>query len=71
MCKERKRKSIEIFDDAKFTLHKWWCLEDGGAVDKFYIEETLAKQQLGTKPGKSKILGLPWNKEWAVCGISS
>ena len=41
---ERKLKSIEIFDDAKFTLHKWSSnvasLEDGGVVDESDIEET-------------------------------
>ena len=66
-AKERKLKSIEIFDDARFKLHKWSSnvasLEDGGAVDESDIEETLAKQQLGTKPSESKILGLPWKKD--------
>ena len=66
-AKERKLKSIEIFDDARFKLHKWSSnvasLEDGGAVDESDIEETLAKQQPGTKPSESKILGLPWKKD--------
>ena len=73
-AKERKLKSIEIFDDAKFTLHKWSSnvasLENGGAVDESDIEETLAKQQLGTKSSESKILGLPWKKDIDLLSVT-
>ena len=50
---EKKTKSIAVFDDARFTLHKWnsnvMALEDTSNVDGIDIEASLAKQQLGTK----------------------
>ncbi len=62
-----KQKSIEIFKDATFTLHKWHSneaeLEDhpdspGGE------EETFAKQQFGRPEGaQSSLLGLGWDKK--------
>ena len=72
-AKEKKNRSIEVFNDAKFTLHKWNSnvveLEDGGATDESDSEATLAKEQLGTKPSESKILGLPWNKDGDLLSV--
>ena len=44
-------------------------LEDGGAVDECDNEGNLAKQQLGTKPSVSKILGLPWSKDGDLLSV--
>ena len=61
---ELKQDAIEIFDDAKFRLHKWHSnapelesnMNDGAL--------TFAKQQLRVSPkdNGSKLLGLKWNK---------
>lgn len=60
-----KRGAIKVFEDAKFTLHKWHsnvsALEE--SETRTENEETFAKQQLGTQKGEeSSLLGLPWNK---------
>ena len=66
-AQERKRKATEVFDDAKFVLHKWNSnvpeLEDHRDVKEADDELSFAKQQLGAQPSESKMLGLPWNKE--------
>ena len=64
-AKELRDGAIEIFEDAKFTLHKWNSNEDGlqpKEVNAQSDESTYAKQQLGVKANESKILGLPWDK---------
>ena len=63
---ELKKNSIEIFEDASFTLHKWHSnaavLEDPTCISS-EREETYAKKQLGQPKGEeSSILGLGWNK---------
>ncbi|XP_046863293.1 uncharacterized protein LOC124457043 [Xenia sp. Carnegie-2017] len=64
-AKERKRKSIDVFNDANFNLHKWNSNAhelEADEEEKDDEEETLAKQQLGTKSGESKVLGLEIGK---------
>ncbi|XP_046862793.1 uncharacterized protein LOC124456377 [Xenia sp. Carnegie-2017] len=65
-AKERKRKSIDVFNDANFNLHKWNSNAhelEADEEEKDDEEETLAKQQLGTKSGESKVLGLLWKQK--------
>ena len=64
-AKNFKKLSTEIFDQGKFTLHKWQsnvpALEDA----KVPVEEgetTFAKQKLGGET-QTKLLGLLWDKE--------
>ena len=64
-AKQLRDGAIEIFEDAKFTLHKWNSNEDEIQPNQGEVQSdnsTYAKQQLGAKANKSKILGLPWNK---------
>ena len=63
----KKSKAKEIFQDAKFNLHKWHSNEselelDNDAKDG-NDELSYAKQQLGTTSSETKLLGLPWDKE--------
>ena len=74
--RELKQGAIQIFKDAKFTLHKWNYnapeLEQSGqsstseepseVSDSSSDESTFAKQQLRTKSAETKLLGTPWNK---------
>ena len=63
-AKKLKDGAIEIFEDAKFTLHKWNSNEhelQPEEVNAQSDESTYAKQQLGVKANESKILGLPWD----------
>ena len=64
-AQDMKHGAIEVFEDAKFTLHKWHsnvsALE--GSETRAENEETFAKQKLGTpRGGESSLLGLPWDK---------
>ena len=64
-AKQLRNGAIEIFEDAKFTLHKWNSNEDEIQPNQGEVQSddsTYAKQQLGAKANESKILGLPWNK---------
>ena len=58
-----KQEAKEMFSKGRFTLHKWHCslssIEEEESND---LEQTFAKESLGTKTGKAKILGLKWNK---------
>ena len=72
--KDLKQQTIEIFEDATFSLHKWHSnaseLEEVPVlpVDK---EETFAKQQLGKPNGvETSLLGLGWNKERDEISVS-
>ncbi|XP_028392667.1 uncharacterized protein LOC114517206 [Dendronephthya gigantea] len=68
--KEKKAKTVSIFEDATFHLHKWHSnaseLEDTDqSANEGNVgnpETTFAKQQLGTKGTETKILGMGWNK---------
>jgi hypothetical protein len=59
-----KAKAVEIFERGKFTLHKWHSnkpdLEGGSQPSE--VSQSYAKEQLGVKPGETKLLGLPWYK---------
>ena len=64
-AQDLKRGAIEVFKDAKFTLHKWHsnvpALEESEPQTE--NEQTFVKQQLGMQKGEeSSLLGLPWNK---------
>ena len=60
-----KKTIASVFGEAKFTMHKWNSnvpqleRENDDPVDE---QQSYAKQQLGVKEGKTKMLGLPWNK---------
>ncbi|XP_068726452.1 uncharacterized protein [Montipora capricornis] len=60
-----KQGAIEVFEDAKFTLHEWHSnaaeLEENGT--KVEEEESFAKQQLRQPGGRDgSLLGLSWEK---------
>ena len=59
-----KETAITIFQEAKFELHKWHSNEQElEASSRPEVEkQSYAKEQLGVKPGETKLLGLPWNK---------
>ena len=61
--KEKKSPASEIFEDAKFKLHKWHSnveeLESPSTNDQ---ELTFAKQGLGSTKLRTKLLGLAWDK---------
>ena len=64
-AQQLKQGAIEVFEDAKFTLHKWHSnaaeLEDNET--KVGDEESFAKQRLGQPGGRDgNLLGLPWEK---------
>ena len=61
---ELKQDAIEIFDDAKFRLHKWHSNAPELESDMNDGALTFAKQQLRVSPKEngSKLLGLKWNK---------
>ena len=64
-AKQLRDGAIEIFEDAKFTLHKWNSNEDEVQPNQGEVQSddsTYAKQQLGAKANESKILGLPWKQ---------
>lgn len=65
-AKELKVEVIQIFEDAKFTLHKWHFnvseLKSEQSSDE--TDDTFAKQQLGLSTDQeSSLVRLPWNKE--------
>ena len=63
---EKKRATMEIFNQASFQLHKWHSnaevLEKADTL-KDTDELSYAKQQLGDQSSDCKLLGLRWNKE--------
>ena len=67
-----KEGAIKIFEDAKFTLHKWHANvpELEGEQPSMETESTFAKQQLGpSTDAESSLLGLSWNKEADVFSV--
>ena len=64
-AQQLKQGSTKIFNDAKFTWHKWNSnateLERNDSPSDG-DDQTFAKQQLGTKTTETKLLGLPWDK---------
>ena len=54
------------FGEAGFELHKWYSkeqtLESEASSQQEDEKRSYAKEQLGIKPGETKMLGLPWDK---------
>ena len=63
-----KNTAVAIFGEAGFELHKWHSNEQtleseaNGEQEDEKEDESHAKEQLGVKPGETKMLGLPWDK---------
>ena len=63
---EIKITATAIFGEATFKLHKWHSNNRELEVETATSDEesqSYAKQQLGTRKGESKLLGVPWDKE--------
>ena len=64
-----KESAQTIFSEAQFELHKWHSnvpvLENDTLQEERSSEQesSYAKQQLGAKPGETKLLEMPWDKE--------
>ena len=73
-AEDRKEKTVEIFEDASFKLHKWNSnvseLEVNGEPSAGNDEETYAKQQLGGDSTDTRMLGLKWNKSSDTLTVS-
>ena len=73
-AEDRKEKTVEIFEDASFKLHKWNSnvseLEVNGEPSAGNDEETYAKQKLGGDSTDTTILGLKWNKSSDTLTVS-
>jgi hypothetical protein len=58
-----KEESVELFSQGGFPLHKWHSsdprFEEQQPADE---DQTYAKEELGTKPAETKILGMKWDK---------
>ena len=70
---EVKKSAIEIFEKAKFELHKWGSnVRELEQTAEEVNEEgrSYAKKKLGTVSGESSLLGLVWNKREDTIGIS-
>jgi len=55
-----------VFEEAKFTLHKWNSNEPQLETQNIVLadeQQTFTKQHLGVQVREPKLLGLPWNKE--------
>lgn len=54
----------EIFANERLTLHKWHSNIEafGTESESSETSQSYAKEQLGVKPGETKLLGLAWNK---------
>ena len=63
-AKQLKREAIEIFNDAKFELHKWHSNKEELETDCENYERSFAKEQLKnvSKPEGIKVLGVSWGK---------
>ncbi|XP_028404087.1 uncharacterized protein LOC114526759 [Dendronephthya gigantea] len=66
-----KEQAKEILSEGSFVLHKWHSnaaeLESDNVENG---ESTFAKEILGTKPSKTKLLGLGWNKKEDTLSVS-
>ena len=73
-AEDRKERTVEIFEDASFKLHKWNSnaseLEVNGEPSAGNDEETYAKQQLGGDSTDTRTLGLKWNKSSDTLTVS-
>ena len=63
-AKERKEFAVTALGDAKFQLHKWHsnARELESPTTATDTEVSYAKQELGTRSGETKLLGVPWQK---------
>ena len=63
-AKQLKREAVEIFNDAKFELHKWHSNKEELETDCENYEGSFAKEQLNNvlKPEGIKLLGVGWDK---------
>lgn len=54
----------KVFGEAQFELDKWQSNEPELEVNREPEDgkQSYAKEQLGVKPGETKMLGLPWGK---------
>lgn len=59
-----KESAVAVFEEAQFELHKWHSNEPEleASAEPEDGKQSYAKEQLGVKPGETKMLGLPWNK---------
>ena len=59
-----KSDSIELFEKGRFKLHKWNSNEPDLETNDLSSQKELnfAKEHLGIKANKTKILGLNWEK---------
>ena len=59
-----KETAVAVFGEAKFELHKWHSNEPELEASREFEDgkQSYAKEQLGVKPGETKMLGLPWDK---------
>ena len=63
-----KNTAVAIFGEAGFELQKWHSNEQtleseaNSEQEDEKEDESYAKEQLGVKPGETKMLGLPWDK---------
>ena len=63
-----KNTAVAIVGEAGFELHKWHSNEQtleseaNSEQEDEKEDESYAKEQLGVKPGETKMLGLPWNE---------
>ena len=73
-AEDRKEKTVEIFEDASFKLHKWNSnvseLEVNGESSAGNDEERYAKQQLGGDSTDTTMLGLKWNRSSDTLTVS-
>ena len=60
-----KSHAIELFEKGGFKLHKWHSNEPNLETNNLSSQKELnfAKEHLGTKANKTKILGLNWDKQ--------
>ena len=63
-AQQLKHNAVEIFNRAKFTLHKWHSNVPELKGDYTDDEPSFTKQQLGASStrGECKLLGLKWDK---------
>ena len=72
-----KESTRTIFSEAKFELQKWHSNVPALETDTLQEERSSeqesssAKQQLGAKPGETKLLGMPWDKEKDSIAVDS
>jgi hypothetical protein len=71
-AREMKTSATKIFKEAHFELHKWHSNSRELELDEDVseLELSYAKDQLGTKSGECRLLGLNWNKDSDTIGVT-